>query len=248
MWFLVSVVLLLCPPLGSCVFAFVFARALLFLGFFLFRPFVVCSLISLLALAFVGWSLPWQFLAAVHSALGGKSRQFDLHEISSIFSCACFSAMGVCLLSEAPMPSGPSSLGWSLMLLGYTVGATQCTRNLPHPRMHHSLPHSVMTSPSFLLSGFALSPMQGPPSVPWFEEEVHMHLGKRRRSLSGKGHPHISLYLVRGTGAGAKRCSGEQVELAQRRQLGAFKSSIPSLQVAASFACSVASLSRCPDH
>ena len=43
-----------------------------------------------------------------------------------------------------------------------------------------------------------------------------------------------------------KRWSGEQVELAQRRQLGAFKSSIPSLQVAASFACSVASLSRSP--
>ena len=43
-----------------------------------------------------------------------------------------------------------------------------------------------------------------------------------------------------------KRWSGEQVELAQRRQLEAFKSSIPSLQVAASFACSVASLSRSP--
>ena len=36
------------------------------------------------------------------------------------------------------------------------------------------------------------------------------------------------------------------MELAQRRQLEAFKSSIPSLQVAASFACSVASLSRSP--
>ena len=44
----------------------------------------------------------------------------------------------------------------------------------------------------------------------------------------------------------SKRRSGEQVELAQRRQLEAFKSSIPSLQVAASFACSVASLSRSP--
>ena len=46
----------------------------------------------------------------------------------------------------------------------------------------------------------------------------------------------------------SKRRSGEQVELAQRRQLEAFKSSIPSLQVAASFACSVASLSRSPNH
>ena len=43
-----------------------------------------------------------------------------------------------------------------------------------------------------------------------------------------------------------KRCSGEQVDIAQGRQLEAFKSSIPSLQVVASFACSVASLSRSP--
>ena len=198
--------MLLCPPLGSCVFAFVFARALLFLGFFLFRPFVVCSLISLLALAFVGWSLPWQFLAAVHSALGGKSRQFDLHEISSIFSCACFSAMGVCLLSEAPMPSGPSSLGWSLMLLGYPVGATQCTRNLPHPRMHHSLPFGG-DFPKFPAVGFRLVSDAGATLgalvrrrgsyAPWKAQAV---------SLWQRPPTHISLF-----GSG-DRCWGKKVQ------------------------------------
>ena len=44
-----------------------------------------------------------------------------------------------------------------------------------------------------------------------------------------------------------KRCSSEQVDVTQGRQLiDAFRSRIPSLQVAASFACSVASLSRSP--
>ena len=59
-------------------------------------------------------------------------------------------------------------------------------------------------------------------------------------------YQHVAPMFARFTSTNAKRCSGEQVELAQRRQLEAFKSSIPSLQVAASFACSVASLSRSP--